>query len=456
MSCKDTWTAGTTTEREIKVPLEKLTDRLKHVTFPPEEEIVSGAYWPRNPGVNAHKASVDETIAFYMQSCEKHGAEPISTLVQQLQEISDAQRRVQCLNLKGVKLDAMVCETLEEILKQFQYEFIHLEEAELEEEGAAALFDMFTYYDSAFQLDISSNKNIGRRGWHALSNLIKQNTSLELLKASQIPLVENAALSMARALQFSKLIILYLENTGLSGRPLMLLVSALKINRKLKKLYLGDNDLNDLQDSMFLGELLQFNHTLELLDVKHNRISDDGMEDICKGLQQQQTAGLRSIVLWHNHITAKSMQHLATALIYARCLKSLNLGRNAIQNEGIHRLKEALICNRSLQNLGLVATKITCEGAVALAEFIVESPCIQHVDLRKNAIKTGGLMALSLALKISNSVIKLELDKKAVNEKEEDYFIDTQKALLLEIRNHSKQKSSVKRKVQRSQSSSLS
>uniref|UniRef100_H3BF88 Protein phosphatase 1 regulatory subunit 37 n=1 Tax=Latimeria chalumnae TaxID=7897 RepID=H3BF88_LATCH len=308
------------------------------------------------------------------------------------------------------------CETLEEIFKRLQFEFIELEETLLDDDGASALFGMFSYYDSAVHLNISMNKFIGARGWVALSRLIQQSNSLLELKACGIPLLEYPAHFVARALQISNLSILHLDNTGLSGRPLMLLVSALKKNTRLQELYLADNELNSLQDSMHLGELLRYNNSIKLLDLKNNHISDAGLEDICEGLKKQRNVGLRCLILWKNQITTKGIGPLVSVLPCLRYLQTLNLGRNSLRNEGVLHLKDALISNRSIQRLGLVSTKVTCEGAVALAEFLAESPCILRLDLRKNTIKTGGLMALSLALKLNQSLIRLDLDEKPRNE----------------------------------------
>lgn len=97
---------------------------------------------------------------------------------------------------------------------------------------------------------------------------------------------------------------LHLENASLSGRPLMLLgksvpvrpaagqvtqhmswpvtpthplpATALKMNMNLQELYLADNKLNGLQDSAQLGNLLKFNCSLQILDLRNNHVLDSG------------------------------------------------------------------------------------------------------------------------------------------------------------------------------------
>ncbi|MGH0149456.1 UNVERIFIED_CONTAM: hypothetical protein FKN15_029679 [Acipenser sinensis] len=50
--------------------------------------------------------------------------------------------------------------------------------------------------------------------------------------------------------------------------------TALKMNMKLRELYLADNKLNGLQDSAQLGNLLKFNCYIQILDLRNNHIQD--------------------------------------------------------------------------------------------------------------------------------------------------------------------------------------
>ncbi|XP_059505397.1 protein phosphatase 1 regulatory subunit 37 [Stegostoma tigrinum] len=404
----------------------------KHVSFPSGGEIVSGSAEPWNPWEAAGSFTADEIITSYKLSCEKLGVQPIHKLLTQLQNITEVHHRIKCLYLKGEKLDYERCEALEEIFKRIQFKLINLEWVKLDENGASALFDIMEYYDSAVHLNISFTKHIGSRGWVAAAQLIRKSSSLKEFAACGIPLTERNARSVAQGLKFNNhLRVLRLDNASISGRPLMLLVSALNANQMLQELYLADNKLNSIQDSMYLRELLQSNCTIRLLDLKNNSIFNTGLEDICEGLRRQKQ-GLKTLILWNNRLTHKGMSHLAAILPKLTCLETLNLGHNPLSDEGILRLKEALIANRSVVRLGLASTAITCEGAVATAEFIVESARILRLDLRRNRIRTGGLMALSLALRQNHSLVRLDLDKEPLGETEE-WLIETQKLQLVEI-----------------------
>ncbi|XP_056296381.1 protein phosphatase 1 regulatory subunit 37 isoform X2 [Pseudoliparis swirei] len=410
----------------------KLEPSGKRVTFPSDEDIISGAVEPKDPWRHAQNVTVEEILSSYKQACQKLNCKPIPKVLKQMQEMKDLTRRNECLDLKGEKLDYKACESLEEILKRVQFKVIDLEQTNLDEDGATALFDMIEYYESATHLNISFNKHIGSRGWQAAAHMMRKTSSLQYLDARNTPLLDHSAPFVARALRISgSLAVLHLENAGLSGRPLMLLATALKMNMNLRELYLADNKLNGLQDSAQLGNLLKFNYNIQILDLRNNHILDSGLAYVCEGLKEQRK-GLVTLVLWNNQLTHNGMGYLAAALPCTQSLETLNLGHNSLSNEGVHKLKDGLISNRSVLRLGLASIKLSCEGAVAVAEFIAESPRLLRLDLRENEIKTGGLMALSLALKVNTSLLRLDLDREP---KKETSFIETQRALLAEIQN---------------------
>uniref|UniRef100_A0A4W4HAM2 Protein phosphatase 1 regulatory subunit 37 n=1 Tax=Electrophorus electricus TaxID=8005 RepID=A0A4W4HAM2_ELEEL len=376
----------------------------------------------------AQNVTVEEILNAYKQACQKLNCKPIPKVLQQIQDLTELTQRNECLDLKGEKLDYKACESLEEIFKRVQFKVVNLEQTNLDEDGASALFDMIEYYESATHLNISFNKHIGSRGWQAAAHMMRKTSSLQYLDARNTPLLDHSAPFVARALRISgSLAVLHLENAGLSGRPLMLLATALKMNMNLRELYLADNKLNGLQDSAQLGNLLKFNYNIQILDLRNNHMLDSGLAYVCEGLKEQRK-GLVTLVLWNNQLTHNGMSYLATALPCTQSLETLNLGHNAIGNEGVHKLKDGLISNRSVLRLGLASTKLSCEGAVAVAEFVAESPRLVRLDLRENEIKTGGLMALSLALKVNSSLLRLDLDREPKKETVKS-FIETQRAL---------------------------
>ncbi|KAG0445265.1 hypothetical protein HPB47_017597 [Ixodes persulcatus] len=330
---------------------------------------------------------------------------------------------------------------MEDIFKVVQFDSISLEACHLDDEGAATVFDMIEYYESARRLNISHNRNIDSRGWQACSRMLKKTSCLQHLDARNTALSEQTLLILGRALRLgSHLHSLHLENCSLTGRSLVILVAALKLNPALKELYLGENGMG-CADGLQLANLLRANSRLEYLDLRGNNLQDVGLSHLSDGVAQQPDqadVGLRTLVLWSNHISPAGMRHMSRALIATRSLITLNLGHNHVGDDGLHVLREALMRNKTLCNLGLQNTRITCEGAIALAEFIADSQKIARLDLRENNIGMGGLMALSQSLRLSKSVTRLDLDpvkteKDEEEEEEENDTLQEHRKLLLEI-----------------------
>ncbi|KAK5885849.1 hypothetical protein CesoFtcFv8_016945 [Champsocephalus esox] len=135
---------------------------------------------------------------------------------------------VKCLDLKGERLDQRSCEALEAVLKSLHFDFINLQAAQLEENGAASLLDMMLYYESTTHLDISDNSSMGTLCWRALAHLIKQSVRLSRLDLCNVAVVDYPAQSLSKALLTSRLTELHLHNAQLSGVPLYTLVKEFK------------------------------------------------------------------------------------------------------------------------------------------------------------------------------------------------------------------------------------
>ncbi|KAK7152808.1 hypothetical protein R3I93_010894 [Phoxinus phoxinus] len=107
--------------------------REKRVSFPPDEEMVSDFVESRVRLQEADSLSLTDIILAYKQSCEKHQVKPNTKALDQLKQITCVTDRARCFDLSGERLDYCSCESLEEILKSVQFDFISLQGAELEE-----------------------------------------------------------------------------------------------------------------------------------------------------------------------------------------------------------------------------------------------------------------------------------------------------------------------------------
>ncbi|XP_069119075.1 protein phosphatase 1 regulatory subunit 37-like [Argopecten irradians] len=388
-----------------------------------------------------------DLVAAYRNGCEQNNVRPLSKVLNQLQGIQYTGERHEAFSLKGEKLDMRHCESLEEVFRRVQFKYVDFEACHLDDETSVALFDMIEYYESACKVNMSFNKNISVRGWQSCSRLIRKTPCLYFLDARNCDLNDRLIPVMGRALRMgSFLTTLHLESTSLSGRPLVILVAALKMNDILLELFLADNRLMP-SDGIQLGNLLKYNHKLQLLDIRNNHLQDIGASHVCDGLcEQNMGTGLQTLVLWNNQITYNAMTAVGKAMATTDSVETLNLGHNNVTNEGIHLMKDGLLKSKSLLRIGLQGTKVTCEGAVALAEVIADSPRLLRLDLRENEIKTAGLMALSLALKVNETVTRLDMDRDTKRESGMKDFAEQQRRLQQDIGNFLERNQSLARK----------
>ncbi|KAG2468823.1 PPR37 phosphatase, partial [Polypterus senegalus] len=153
-----------------------------------------------------------------------------------------------------------------------------------------------------------------------------QTNCLQYLDARNTPLLDHSAPFVARALRISSSLgVLHLENASLSGRPLMLLATALKMNVNLRELYLADNKLNGLQDSAQLGNLLKFNCYIQILDLRNNHILDSGAVAVAEFIAE--SPRLLRLDLRENEIKTGGLMALSLALKVNTSLLRLDLDR---------------------------------------------------------------------------------------------------------------------------------
>ncbi|XP_066587726.1 uncharacterized protein [Prorops nasuta] len=390
----------------------------RRVSFPTNDtHLVTGYLEPANPWKHAENVNQDDLISAYKDSCSKHNTTPLENVVAQLEKLDVLDERCEEFSLKGVTLDQQHCESLEEIFKRVQFKRIDLEATSLDDESAVILFDMLEYYESTKHLNVSANQNIGLRGWQACSHMIKKTQCLEQLEARDVILNESIMNILSRAIRLvCHLNVLKLENCGLSGRSIVMLVNSLKLNTGIRELYLADNGL-DFYDAIQLGSLLRINNHLQLLDISNNNIQDEGVRDMLDGLINQvsddkEGKGLSILILWNNRLTQKASPHLARIITFSKTLETLNIGKNSLTSETLVVIKDALIKNRTLLQLGMQSTDLTCYGILALVEVMENNEVLQRIDLRDNGIQMRGMKALMDAIIKNKYITQLDLDDK--------------------------------------------
>ncbi|KAH9527428.1 hypothetical protein DERF_001442 [Dermatophagoides farinae] len=409
---------------------------VRSVKFPEDHSIVTGYHEAPDPFATADQEEDDQDLDSIMNAfknaCAKQNIEPIPSVLEQIKNFKSIRVRAQDLILRGKKLDPHHCEALEEILKRVLFRLIDLDSCDLDCDGASALFDMIEFYESASHLSIANNKSIGIIGWQALCRALKKTSCLQYLDLSNTGLNEQILLFMGRTIRVgSHLVTLHLENAGLFGRRLAILVSSIKFNTSLRELYLGENKIGSA-DCVQIGNLLRGNSILNVLDLRNNFIQDTGLDHICEGLAHQpltaasssmfslfdpsksqtnnlmsQNIGILILNLSNNQLSSRAMNRLAQTLSQCRSLIGLDLSYNSLGDEGVLILKEGLLQSKTLKYLNLSSTYITNEGAIAIADIIRNNSILTTIDLSLNDIGLDGVIALRDAIRMNKHIIRL-------------------------------------------------
>ncbi|KAL2098533.1 hypothetical protein ACEWY4_005013 [Coilia grayii] len=409
----------------------------KHVSFPPDEEIVSGFAEFADRQRTDGRFTVADIVSAYEQSCVKHQVEPNRKALEQVKLVATPGTRTGCLDLRGERLDYHSCESLEEILKFVQFDSINLEDAELQENGAASLLEMILYYESACQLNVSANA-LGTTGWAALSHLARQSSCLWRLDACSMPLVEFPAQALSKALVSSRLRVLHLEKASLSGRPLFTLASGVYLifwgrsaapraspwGAQLLIIAIdlwGPDCGSSLRRTVDSPKSIQRSPHLvptvpdgsvAIPGAAHSGliksdtlISGDSMGTLKKN------AVLEELGLGDNDLNSyqDSMQ-LGELLKNNRSLRSLDLSHNLIGDGGLEEICEGLMSQQSgLKSLVLLNNQITHAGMQSMANVLPHLKTLENVKLDQNKVQNEGIHILKESLMRNRSILSLGL-----------------------------------------------
>ncbi|TKR60288.1 hypothetical protein L596_027557 [Steinernema carpocapsae] len=308
----------------------------RHVHFPPEDKIVSGYHEPKKPPLFDETRSVDieEIQQAYRMACMTNRLFPDQNVEEQIKTFHRfGSVRQESLSLKGQRMSNDHINCLEDIFRRVQFDVVDFQYTFLDDDMAVSLGEMIEFYESAVKLNISFNNEIKMRGWQAICRAVKNNPCLEELNMRYSAINEKVLSLLARTLRSQpSLVSLHLENVELTGKKMLLLSCGLKPNTVLRELYLGECGLV-AADGTHLYQLITSNTALQMLDLRHNRLGDEGFRHICDALKHPDTiarSSLSALVMWNNGITSASMDCLAHALKNNPKLETLNIGKNAL------------------------------------------------------------------------------------------------------------------------------
>ncbi|KAH8612570.1 putative Leucine Rich repeat [Trypanosoma vivax] len=250
---------------------------------------------------------------------------------------------------------------------------------------------------SLTRLGLGSNK-LGEEGAALLLRALEKNTHLTSLDISLNEIGPNGAKSIAQLLETpsSPLEKLQLYGNYLGCDGVVHITSALRRNRSLKELTLGNNNATDAAMSK-VAEMLRDNITLSYLDLRLNTITASGARTLaCDGLANN-------------------------------CfLQSLSLSGNPIGSVGAEQIFRALTGSQGpvLTRLDLSSCELGSVGGTRIADLITSSTTIEDVDLSDNQLDDDSAVALSRSLANGLSISALNLSSNKIGEWSASNLID--------------------------------
>uniref|UniRef100_A0A1I7WQD5 Ribonuclease inhibitor n=1 Tax=Heterorhabditis bacteriophora TaxID=37862 RepID=A0A1I7WQD5_HETBA len=291
-------------------------------------------------------------------------------------------------------------------------------------QSVISLGEMLEFYDSTHKLNLSFNKQITIRGWTEIFKAIR-NVSLTAILLSYFVITDKILIInlyflysyLFSVVRFKWLIfdtLLFLTNHCLLYVEFYVAILNLLLDvfiwRMLiylaRELYLGENNLQST-DGAHLYQLISCNTSIQMLDLRNNQLTDNGVRKMCEALVNPDVckkSALSAIVLWNTKITGACMDSLAQALHENHRLETLNIGSNNLGVVGMQNLRHALCGGSNLHRLGLQNTQMTCESRLYYGFKLLIFKLYLHVG-------SAGLLALHSAMKMNTSITLMNLDQ---------------------------------------------
>ena len=242
---------------------------------------------------------------------------------------------------------------------------------------------------------------------------------LARLKRTQADLdMENFAHDMKNTMskQCNGVIEVSLRYCKVGEKSLFKLFSSLRGNTTVVNLNLCGNTFKSDNVAASLGNLLNFNRTLERVNVQETLMGNVGCTLISQSLHINDS--VTELELSANNINAQGCVMLASALAENKALTKLNLSRNAIGSRGVRSLTTALHENKHLIHLDLgrqrLKGKIGHDGAKYLARCLMVNSSIRILRIGRNRLGFEGCRYICGALLSNNTLQVLDLGRNKI------------------------------------------
>ena len=208
---------------------------------------------------------------------------------------------------------------------------------------------------------------------------------------------------------------LYLANNDLKTSAVLILL-ALKNNSKLKVLDLNSNNMTG-EAAEALASVIKNNSNLEQLSLASNGLKASAVL-ILQALKE--TCRLQHLDLDDNSMTGKAAVALASVIKNNSNLEQLGLASNDLKSSTVLILL-ALKSHSKLNILNLNGNNMTGEAAEALATVIKNNSNLEQLGLASNDLKSSTVLILQ-ALKENSKLKVLNLNSNSITEEAAENF----------------------------------
>ncbi|MAZ80710.1 MAG: hypothetical protein CMP18_02875 [Rickettsiales bacterium] len=155
--------------------------------------------------------------------------------------------------------------------------------------------------------------------------------------------------------------------------------------RKLKHLNLRQV-MDDISVTSNFADVLSSNKDLETLNLSQNKITDEGVDQVVKGLDGNEN--LKELIINGNLIGDKGAENIANMLKKNTSLIHIDLFFNKqIGDEGVKKLADALKNNTTLQKLNLNCVDMGVGAFKALSQALEDNTTLMDLNLEGIEIK---------------------------------------------------------------------
>jgi Ran GTPase-activating protein (RanGAP) involved in mRNA processing and transport len=169
----------------------------------------------------------------------------------------------------------------------------------------------------------------------------------------------------------------YLAGNCIDADCMRVLTESLVSNTTCRALWLKRNPIG-VEGARYLGDMLNVNHTIEILDLQNCGILDEGIEAFCSAITcQPELFSIRYLYLDANGIGSKGATILCEFFKKYNNFRSIFLGLNPLNT--LDELRDGLIANKDLENLAVPSIGLI--NLDNLKEILIGCPRLKVLNL---------------------------------------------------------------------------